>query len=801
MRKIFLTIITIFSLLAIGCKEKIDPHLEVKCDLVEIIDNNLSLEYGDVVQIDVKYVPGNISEGIKVSKVSDDLVVLFDEEKLIISALEIGNTELSISYTNDEGIEFNETLNITVSERVNEIERILISSKNVLGVGNVFIASSNTFGSNSNEEIIYKTSDENIATIDPDGTVYGVSEGVCEITAYVSGKEELTDTIKLKVIDFSGETVADGAKFKVSDASAYEELPFGLKFTKLTAFSSTPLEEIDVDGYKGLNQVIVTNQFYPQQVSLLEVPSNENIKITTWANLKNNIWSLTTVKGLINNYEANNPGWKVIAAINGDFFDINALGNLPYQTNGPLVSNGEFYKTTGKMMVGFTNNGTSMTLIGDKPITRTEHMILAIYDKNDNIIKEFNIDKINENPNENETSVYFANYNEDKKIVPLELNMNKNIFVIEKADLALPNNPNDFYGKGTISTTKNMTLSVGSFAIASNNSEVLEYLKVGTKIRCQYEFTGDYADINDICGCGQAFLNNGEFDPKGAIDERAPRTAIGIRKDGTIVMMVIDGRQGSKNMYGAEAREMAAIMKKYGCIQALNLDGGGSSTMIIRKGENFVVTNSPSDGHERSDGNCILVVAKDIEFETSVTNIEESSATINVSVNDTNGKKVNKLFIKVDNNFYEVKDGKVDLNNLVHNNKYIYQIYYENENGELIQSLTSGSFTTNKIIQTYLATYLIESDDTFEILTKYLDYDEASTLDSAKIQIVSIKDGEEIISNTYLKDSKIVLKKSIIGNEIKELIISYTYQLNSANVFTVELEKNSHIYINNMNKN
>ena len=179
MRKIILVIITLLSFFVIGCREKIEPHLEISCDFVEVVDNNLSLEYGDVVQINVKYMPGEITDGIQVTKDNDDLVVLFDEETLVVSALEIGSTNLSVSYTNDEGIEFNEILTINVSERVNEIERILISSKNVLGVGNVFMATSNTFGSNSNEEIVYKTSDENIATVDLDGTVYGVSEGVC----------------------------------------------------------------------------------------------------------------------------------------------------------------------------------------------------------------------------------------------------------------------------------------------------------------------------------------------------------------------------------------------------------------------------------------------------------------------------------------------------------------------------------------------------------------------------------------------------------------------------------------------
>ncbi len=72
---------------------------------------------------------------------------------------------------------------------------------------------------------------------------------------------------------------------------------------------------------------------------------------------------------------------------------------------------------------------------------------------------------------------------------------------------------------------------------------------------------------------------------------RHPRTAIGIMDDGTWVLVVIDGRQ--EISVGFTILELANYMKKLGCKEALNLDGGGSTTMVI-KGH---VVNSPS-GHE-----------------------------------------------------------------------------------------------------------------------------------------------------------------------------------------------------------
>ncbi|WP_446897385.1 phosphodiester glycosidase family protein [Clostridium sp. LBM24168] len=69
----------------------------------------------------------------------------------------------------------------------------------------------------------------------------------------------------------------------------------------------------------------------------------------------------------------------------------------------------------------------------------------------------------------------------------------------------------------------------------------------------------------------------------------APRTAIGQRKDGSILLLVVDGRQ-SKSI-GASLKDIQNIMLQYGAINATNLDGGSSSTMYY-EGE---VINNPCD--------------------------------------------------------------------------------------------------------------------------------------------------------------------------------------------------------------
>jgi exopolysaccharide biosynthesis protein len=90
--------------------------------------------------------------------------------------------------------------------------------------------------------------------------------------------------------------------------------------------------------------------------------------------------------------------------------------------------------------------------------------------------------------------------------------------------------------------------------------------------------------------------------------ERHPRTAIGIKPDGSIVLLVVDGRQEEVSN-GAALADVADILASFGCSDALNFDGGGSSTFVL-KGEdgNYEVKNSPSDGSLRSVADGIIII-------------------------------------------------------------------------------------------------------------------------------------------------------------------------------------------------
>jgi exopolysaccharide biosynthesis protein len=88
-----------------------------------------------------------------------------------------------------------------------------------------------------------------------------------------------------------------------------------------------------------------------------------------------------------------------------------------------------------------------------------------------------------------------------------------------------------------------------------------------------------------------------------------PRTAMGISADRrTIAMFVVDGRQSDSG--GMNFPEMASMLKNdYGMHWAINLDGGGSTTMAIADSSPRVL-NDPSDGSERPVGNSWAVFAR-----------------------------------------------------------------------------------------------------------------------------------------------------------------------------------------------
>ena len=121
------------------------------------------------------------------------------------------------------------------------------------------------------------------------------------------------------------------------------------------------------------------------------------------------------------------------------------------------------------------------------------------------------------------------------------------------------------------------------------------------------DWTTGWPGIDETIGGNPTLMENGtntigECPATSMFCQRNPRTGIGVDANGRILLVTVDGRQ--KGSVGMTLDEFAALFRFLGATSALNLDGGGSTTMWAR-GE---VVNRVSDPSERPVGSAILVV-------------------------------------------------------------------------------------------------------------------------------------------------------------------------------------------------
>ena len=157
-----------------------------------------------------------------------------------------------------------------------------------------------------------------------------------------------------------------------------------------------------------------------------------------------------------------------------------------------------------------------------------------------------------------------------------------------------------------------------------------ESLAVGDEVTVSLSLTlnNESQDVNIsqlIGGSNHIIMQNGEF--KEDWDERHPRTAIGFNADSTrLYFVVVDGRHITST--GVTLLEMKGIFDALGAVNAVNLDGGGSSCILV----NDEVMNHPSDGSVRAVGNgCLFVTTAPADDAIGIINFEPRCYNLSIS--------------------------------------------------------------------------------------------------------------------------------------------------------------------------
>jgi hypothetical protein len=140
----------------------------------------------------------------------------------------------------------------------------------------------------------------------------------------------------------------------------------------------------------------------------------------------------------------------------------------------------------------------------------------------------------------------------------------------------------------------------------------LDTLLPGDPLWLALSITPGWENVREAVGGRELIVRDGEtyIAPRPALaDQLHPRSALGITAAGDLVMAAVDGRQSGYSG-GVDLEELAALMLSRGAVQALNLDGGGSTTMAVRLPGDLEVSvvNRPSDGSERAVANSLRVL-------------------------------------------------------------------------------------------------------------------------------------------------------------------------------------------------
>jgi len=136
------------------------------------------------------------------------------------------------------------------------------------------------------------------------------------------------------------------------------------------------------------------------------------------------------------------------------------------------------------------------------------------------------------------------------------------------------NSPSGIAGLHLVGFSEDNLLKVIDLS-GKNASEVEKVIK-DEKIRDAVAFQEEASDANNHFV--KLIINGESREVNGSGSGANPRTAIGQRKDGAVLLLVTDGR-GANGHLGATAQDLIEVMEEYGAVNAANIDGGSSSSM------------------------------------------------------------------------------------------------------------------------------------------------------------------------------------------------------------------------------
>jgi len=344
--------------------------------------------------------------------------------------------------------------------------------------------------------------------------------------------------------------------------------------------------------------------FQEHFVQWVDLENYDNgVKLVTWTKQNADSWNAATTKICAQDWEAHHPGWIVVAGVNGDFFQNS--GKITWEPTNNFMADGDMYRADyvggHRKVIGISDNNE--IIVGDPEIS---DLYLQLMSSEGEVVEQFPIASYNEAPKETGINLYTKDMIESHDLTGYT------VYVGKYTMCRISNGTNEtVFVKGSIETSRPGTVDekprqirevttedggtkqeiTREFYLATKDSSYEQKLQNGTLVRCQHNYEGNWSNVTQSVGFIHQMLVDGKSQFQKSTDSFIytdhPRTFIGFKADGTPVLMVVDGRgkTAAEKNYGVSLFEGAEIMKLAGCVDAYNLDGGGSSTLIVRNNE------------------------------------------------------------------------------------------------------------------------------------------------------------------------------------------------------------------------
>lgn len=327
-------------------------------------------------------------------------------------------------------------------------------------------------------------------------------------------------------------------------------------------------------------------------INLLEVDlTRANIQVES-VKAKNLLWGVERTSSM--SVRNNLKGHYVVGGINADFYQ---KGGLPINTQ---VIKGKILKTP--------NNHSIFGFYEDKtPFIEMPSYSGQIITQKGN---SHSIQGINQNRDVNQLVLFNSFFGDSSKTNQFGVEIGFRIlenWAVNDTFLVVTTSLDSINGNNRIDVEGGLLSGHGT-----SRTWLLREISLADTLKLILKLTQSKKRIREAVGGLPRIIRDGKTSIEegggGFATVRHPRTGVGFSKDGQkLYLFTVDGRQEGHSV-GMTLYEMADFLLSIGAYQAINLDGGGSTTMIV----NNTVANRPSDSTwERPVSNALLVISKD----------------------------------------------------------------------------------------------------------------------------------------------------------------------------------------------